>query len=287
MSNALRDFLTLIDYRELVHRERSDFQDIAVVETDPYGRALFLDGMIQSAASDEALYHAALVHPACLWHGDPQRVLVAGAGEGASLRELLKHPRIGSIIANEIDLRLLELVREHLPSWHAGSFDDPRVELVVADVRELIPTLDEASFDLIVSDLTDPIEDAAQWSAIDDAFVAQLERILSDEGVLAMQFGELHAFTAEATRRRAQLLRRHFTNVHFVTLEIPSFNSQWGFGLAAKHPRPFPPEGLLIEMTRLTGVSLQVPPEGQPFIVDLRSPWAREVGCVDAREPLT
>ena len=92
-------------------------QHLTIAETPAYGRALFLDGLIQSSESDECLWHEPLIHPAVLMHGDPKRVLVGGAGEGASLRELLRHPGIESIVAVDLDPAVVEACRESIPSY--------------------------------------------------------------------------------------------------------------------------------------------------------------------------
>ena len=53
-------------------------QEVLIADTSAYGRMLFLDGLIQSASSDEALYHETLIHPALVAHGHPRRVLIGG-----------------------------------------------------------------------------------------------------------------------------------------------------------------------------------------------------------------
>ena len=126
-----RDPLRLIDMRAMLHREMSAYQDIAVVETREVGRALFLDGVVQSTDHDEARYHAHLIHPVRELVSKRRRVLVAGAGEGASLRELLSDSEIESIVAVEIDRRVVEVCREYFPHWHAGAYDDARVDLAL------------------------------------------------------------------------------------------------------------------------------------------------------------
>jgi hypothetical protein len=45
-----------------------------VIECLPHGKTLLLDGDTQSAAGDEWIYHEALVHPAMLLCGKPERV---------------------------------------------------------------------------------------------------------------------------------------------------------------------------------------------------------------------
>ena len=43
---------------------KTKYQEIGVYDTVSNGRALFLDGKIQSAETDEFIYHEALVQPA-------------------------------------------------------------------------------------------------------------------------------------------------------------------------------------------------------------------------------
>jgi spermidine synthase len=61
---------------------QTKFQNMVVAETVPHGRALFLDGKIQSGQNDEFVYHECLVHPALVAHPGPRRVFIAGGGEG-------------------------------------------------------------------------------------------------------------------------------------------------------------------------------------------------------------
>ena len=60
--------------RVLAHID-TDYQQLFIVETGVYGKALVLDGKWQSCTGDEFLYHEPLVHPACVLHGDPKYVL--------------------------------------------------------------------------------------------------------------------------------------------------------------------------------------------------------------------
>jgi spermidine synthase len=49
------------------------------------------------------MYHEALVHPALFSHSNPKRVAIIGGGEGATLREVLKHNTVSEAIMIEID----------------------------------------------------------------------------------------------------------------------------------------------------------------------------------------
>lgn len=84
-------------------------------------------------------YHESLVHPAMFAHPNPRLVAIIGGGEGATLREVLKHKSVEKAFMIEIDEQMVRVSREHLPGWSdcsnlvgsaAWCMDDPR-----ADVR--------------------------------------------------------------------------------------------------------------------------------------------------------
>ncbi|ONK75390.1 uncharacterized protein A4U43_C03F16360 [Asparagus officinalis] len=59
------------DLREplcILHTGAGQYQDIALLDTKPFGKALVIDGKLQSAEIDEFIYHESLVHPALLRH---------------------------------------------------------------------------------------------------------------------------------------------------------------------------------------------------------------------------
>ena len=66
-------------------------------------RVLFLDGVIQSTLIGDAPYHESIVHPAMITHPNPKRVAIIGGGEGATLREVLKHKTVEEAAMIEID----------------------------------------------------------------------------------------------------------------------------------------------------------------------------------------
>ena len=60
-----------------------------------------------------------LAHVPILEHGNVRRVLIVGGGDGAVAEEVLKHPHI-SVEMCEIDPRVIELSKIHLPHIHKG-----------------------------------------------------------------------------------------------------------------------------------------------------------------------
>lgn len=81
-------------------------------------RSVFLDGIMQSTSKGEHSYHESLVHPALFAHPNPSRVAIVGGGEGATLREVLKHNTIKEAIMIEIDEEMVFVSRQHLPTWN-------------------------------------------------------------------------------------------------------------------------------------------------------------------------
>ena len=121
--------------RRVLYQGRTRWQNVLIADTYNYDRVLMLDGAIQSAESDESLYHELLVQPAMLAHDEPRDVLIIGGGEGATLREVLSHASVRRAVMVDLDRELVELCREHLFQWHQGAFDDPRCELLAEDGR--------------------------------------------------------------------------------------------------------------------------------------------------------
>ncbi len=91
---------------------------------------------------DEAAYHEALVHPAMFAHEAPKRVAIIGGGEGATLREVLKHNTVEEAIMIEIDEKMVNVSRQYIPEWSDCSdlegsanwcVDDPRSTMYYED----------------------------------------------------------------------------------------------------------------------------------------------------------
>ena len=116
-----------------IFRARTQFQEVLIIQTAEYDKMLVLDGHTQSTQDDEGIYHECLVQPAMLLHPSPRRVLIIGGGEGATAREVLRHPSVESVTMVDIDGELIEACRKHLPEWHAGAFEDPRFHLIIGD----------------------------------------------------------------------------------------------------------------------------------------------------------
>lgn len=137
--------------------QQSTFQRVQVVETQPFGKTLVLDGKTQSAARDEHVYHECLVHPAMLAHPNPKNVYIGGGGEFATAREVLRHKSVELCVMVDIDQVCCEICVEQLPEWSDGCTKDPRLEVHYEDAKAFLEK-DDRLYDVIIMDIADPIE---------------------------------------------------------------------------------------------------------------------------------
>ena len=167
---------------EVLAYRKTAFQQMYVVRSGIYGTALVLDGKWQSCTGDEFLYHESLVQPACVYHGAPKNVLILGGGEGATTREVLRWRTVERVVMVDIDGEVVAACKEHLPEMHQGAFDDPRTEVVIGDAIEY---LDNAlpEWDVIISDLSDPIEEGPSFKLFTREYFEQCRRGLRPGGV--------------------------------------------------------------------------------------------------------
>jgi len=241
---------------EIIVDIETPHQRLTIAETPAYGRALFLDGLIQSSEADECLWHEPLIHPAVLIHGEPKRVLVGGAGEGASLRELLRHRCIESIVAVDLDPAVVNACREHLPDWHQGSFDDPRVELRFEDVQATLAEAADGSFDLIVLDITDPVDEGPSVDLFTVRFFTEVARVLADDGIMVLQAGEIDPHDMRVARTVNSTLGAVFPWSCLLKSYVPSFHALWSVRLAAKRSFEREPADLAQRIAKLDGLRM-------------------------------
>ena len=132
------DLIQLSSIKAIYYSGRSIYQKVEVLELGGFGRCLVLDGKTQSAESDEFMYHEALVHPALMAHPNPTNVFIAGGGEGATLREVLRHETVISATMVDIDKEVVDLCKQYLPNHHQNSFENPKTTLIHQDAGEFL-----------------------------------------------------------------------------------------------------------------------------------------------------
>jgi spermidine synthase len=178
-AQALRETRVLYD-SETAH------QRLRVFENPTYGRVLTLDGVVQVTEGDEFIYHEMMAHVPILAHGAAKRVLIIGGGDGGMAREVLRHRSVEHVTMVEIDGGVVEFAKQYLPSLSAGAFDDPRLDLVIADGAAFVRESRD-SFDVVISDSTDPIGPGEVLFA--DSFYGHVRDRLAKGGIFVTQNG--------------------------------------------------------------------------------------------------
>lgn len=221
--------------RERVHQRKTEFQEIEIVDTEVFGRALLLDGHIQLTEMDEWAYHEALVQIPLLNLESPKAALVIGGGDGGVLRELCKNDSLERIDMVEIDQGVVDACREFLPSLSAGAFDDPRVRLHIADAFAFVKESQE-QYDLIVADSTDTYEDeegGLSEMLFTDSFYQDCRRILSPDGLIVTQADNL-VFCPYSMEGILSMFGKVFPRTGSYQAVVPSFGGFSGFVWASQ-----------------------------------------------------
>ena len=224
------------DLSEVYIQGTSEFQDYLIGESAAWGRMLVLDGVVQSTEADEFIYHEGIVHPACYAAAatEPVRnVLILGGGEGACLREALRWSSVESITMVDIDAEVVAACREHLQNHHLGSFDDPRVTLIHEDAVAYLAALPDNSVDVIVSDMTDPVENGPSTFCFTVEYFTQLKRILRPHGVLAVQAGPASPVEIALHAKVIRTIRKVFPSVIPYAVDAPCYGRDLGFIIAS------------------------------------------------------
>jgi len=231
------DLTVLHSIKEKIYSGRSKFQSIDIVDTGSFGVCLVLDGKIQSSETDEFIYHEALVHPAMITHPQPEKVFIAGGGEGATLREVLAHNTVKKAVMVDIDEEVVSLCRRLLPSWHQNAFDDPRAELHFVDARKY---LDESSdkFDVIIIDLVDPLEQGLARLLYTQEFYQIVKQKLGSDGIMSVQAEPAEWRNSDNFTAIANTLRNVFPIARPYQVHVPSFLGLWGFVTASRSLDP-------------------------------------------------
>lgn len=237
LHDYLRPALTAIHRIEgIIHSSRSQYQSIEVIDTSSFGRCLVLDGKIQSGQQDEFIYHESLVHPALLAHPDPRRVLIAGGGEGATLREVLRHRSVARAVMVDLDQEVVEVCRSFLPV-HAGAFDDDRCELHIGDARRYLEATEE-KFDVIILDLPDPLPEGPARFLYTLEFYRLIQLRLEQGGITALQAEPANWLDLQNFTVIVNTLKSLFSVVCPYCTHVPSFLSVWGFATASNSIDP-------------------------------------------------
>lgn len=212
----------------IVHTQ-SPFQKIQVFRTPFFGRVLALDDIVQITEKDEFVYQEMLAHVPLLAHGKAKDVLIIGGGDGAVLKEVLKHKTVQKAVLVDIDSKVMEISKQYLPGISQGAFDSPRSEIIVADGVDFVKKAGR-KFDVIIVDTTDPIGPGEVLFSHD--FFQGCKHSLKKNGIITIQNGVVFLQQKELKTTQNNL-GPLFKNLKFYTAAVPTYvGGVMAFGFA-------------------------------------------------------
>jgi spermidine synthase len=134
----------------------------------------------------------------------------------------------------DIDAEVVAACREYLPEHHRGAFDDPRVTLVYGDAVEFLRSAPDASLDVVVSDMTDPVEDGPSTFCFTVEFFTEIARVLRPHGVLTVQAGPASPIEVALHAKVIRTLRKVFPSAIPYAVDAPCYGRDLGFVIASK-----------------------------------------------------
>ncbi|MYL49542.1 spermidine synthase [Halobacillus litoralis] len=213
-----------------LHSEKTDFQDLEMLETAEWGNMLVLDDMVMTTEKDEFVYHEMVAHVPLFTHPNPKNVLVVGGGDGGVIREVLKHESVEKATLVEIDGKVIEYSKKYLPSI-AGALEDERVEVKVDDGFMHIAK-SESEYDVIMVDSTEPVGPAV--NLFSKGFYEGIAKALKEDGIFVAQTDNPW-FKADLIRQVYSDVKETFPITKVYTANIPTYPSGlWTFTMGSK-----------------------------------------------------
>ena len=201
-------------------KEKTPFQEIAVIDTEQFGKMLVLDGAVQTTDVDEFIYHEMITHVSLSTHPNPKKALVVGGGDGGAIREILKHPSIEKAVLVEIDRRVVEVGKEYFPKISC-KLNDSKVEVIIDDGIKYIRE-HKNEFDFICIDSTDPVGPAVGLFSLE--FYKSIFESLKEDGVFVAQT-ESPFYHKELIKNVFNDVKSVFPITRFYLANVPTYPS--------------------------------------------------------------
>jgi spermidine synthase len=225
-----------IKVSKTLYSTQTKFQKLEVFENDELGRFFTLDDYLMITEKDEFIYHDMIVHVPMAVHPKAQRILVIGAGDGGSVRELCRYKAIQHIDMIEIDEEVVTVCKQYFPKSTTG-FNDPRVHLYFMDGLAFVASK-KNEYDLIIVDSTDPF--SVGEGLFTQAFYQDCFSALKEDGILVNQHeSPFYKHYQKNMQRAHKRLKETFPITRVYQAFIPTYASgHWLFGFASKKYDP-------------------------------------------------
>lgn len=216
--------------KEVLHREKTPYQELQVLDTYTWGRMLVLDGAIQTTIEDEFVYHEMITHVPLNTHPNPKRVLVIGGGDGGTIREIVKHDTVEKATLVEIDEAVINAAKKYLPEISVALTGNPKVEVLIEDGIKHVEEK-ENYYDVIIVDSTDPVGPAV--GLFSKEFYASIHKALKDDGIFVAQTESIF-YDKKLISRVYKDVSSLFPITKIYLASVPTYPAGWCFTLGSK-----------------------------------------------------
>jgi spermidine synthase len=219
---------------EPLFQETSPYQTVEVFDTYGNGKLLTIDRMVMCTETDEASYHETIVHVPMQVNPYVKDVLVIGAGDGGTIRELVRYETIEKITMVEIDEAVIRASKLFFPTI-SSAFGHPKLNLLVTDGIEFLKAAADNSYDLIIIDSSDPV--GPSEGLFSQSFYENVFRCLRASGAISVQ-SESPIFNPKAFVKLNQCLKTVFgvNQVHCYLVFIPMYpTGMWSLTYCSKN----------------------------------------------------
>ena len=222
---------------KILTKINSPYQEIIILETNSYGKALMLDGCWMTSDKEEKYYHECLVHPALSSLEEISNILIIGGGDGGTARECLKYKKVLKVDLVEIDEEVIRISKKYLTNIGKNSWNDKRLKIHICDGFQWIKNIEDNYYNVIILDISDPSEFSKELFGKN--FYKECKRIMRKKGILATQsespesFEEIHIDIIKS-------LRDLFQNTYTMYSFVPFYPSGiWSWTFASKDEKFF------------------------------------------------
>jgi len=226
----IEDAAMIYKVNETLVRKQTEYQDLAIVESNRFGRMLLLDGIVQTTIADEYVYHEMISHIPLFTHPNPEKVLVVGGGDGGAIREVLKHPSVKKAVLCEIDRCVVEECIKFLPEISC-ELENPRCEVFIGDGIKYVHE-HKNEFDVIIVDSTDPF--GAAEGLFGGSFYKEISECLTKDGIFVAQT-ETPFYLPEVVKKVFSDAKEVFPVTKLFMAAIPTYpGGYWSFTIGSK-----------------------------------------------------
>jgi spermidine synthase len=198
-------------------------QHIEILKLKEFGNALFIDGELQVAEKDEALYSSTFVNSGLSLSKNNSSAAIIGGGDGGVARECIKN-NFNYVDWFELDKEVVDACQKYLPDVFKNIHKSNNVNCIWGDAFKNIVSCEDNKYDHLFIDLNDDqfcIDLAAKN-------IKEIKRITKKQGVITAQVGSRDK-KPQQVDSWTKTLESAFGNSKISEVYIPSFDCSWNF----------------------------------------------------------